>query len=57
MKKLAFVAAIAAGVFVFDWSQSDWNEDGTLKGNSLGTAIYSGIFNAGAAIQRIIRDI
>ena len=54
---LAFVAAIAAGVFVFDWSQSDWNEDGTLKGNSLGTAIYSGIFNAGAAIQRIIRDI
>lgn len=49
---LAFVAALSAGVFLFDWSKMEWNEDSTLKGTSLGTAIYSTIFNARSAVDK-----
>ena len=49
---LAFIAAIASA-FVFDYTQFEYNDDNTLSGTSLGTAIYSSVLNARSAITKI----
>ena len=51
---IAFIAAIAVGVFYIDWYDLIPGEDGySVKGRSLFTAIYASIMNIVSVFYRI----